>query len=92
VACCKDASRVDAEHVLDDRDEFLHILQVSLRSIGSSRSGTAVIRIRLPTCRSANTLHVDGNSERVRVWIIKPGLLLNGLGLGIVTMEGEDDR
>jgi len=92
VACCKDASRVDAEHALDDCDKFLYINQISLLSIGSSGSSNTVVRVRLQTCRNANALHVDGNSERICVWIVEPGLLLDSLGLSIVAMEREYDR
>lgn len=92
MAKCKDASRVDAEHVLDDWDKLLHILQVSLWGICRICCGTAVVRVRFPTCRSTDTLHVDGNSEWIGVWVVDPGLLLNGLRLCIVAMEREDDR
>jgi hypothetical protein len=92
VACCEDASRVDAKHVLDDWDKFLHVLQVSLLHVRSSRGSATVIRVRLPTCRNANTLHIDGNSERIYVWVVEPSLLLNGLGLCIVAVECENDR
>lgn len=92
MACCKDASRVDAEHVFNDWDKLLDILQISLLSIASCSSSDTVIRIRLPTCRNANTLHVDGNSKWIRVWVVEPSLLLNGLRLGIIAMERENDR
>ena len=92
MSCRKDASRVDAEHVLDDWDKFLHILQVSLLSIACVSGSNTVIWVRLPACRNTNTLHVDGNSKRIGVWVVKPGLLFNSLGLCIVSMERENDR
>ena len=92
MSCCKDASRVDAEHVLDDNNKFLNILQISLLGIASVGGCDAVIRVGLPTCRNANTLHVDGNSKRIRVWIVQPSLLFNCLGLCIVAMERKNDR
>ena len=92
MAKCKDASRVDAEHILNDRDEFLHILQVSLLRIAGIGGSDTVIRIGLPACRNADTLHVDGNSEWIRVWVVDSGLLFDSLGLCIVAMEREDDR
>lgn len=92
MSCCKYASRVDAEHVLDDNDKFLHILQVSLLGIAGVSGCDAVIRVGLPTCRNANALHVDGNSEWIRVWVVKPGLLFDSLGFCIVAMERKNDR
>ena len=92
MSCRKDASRVDAEHVLDDWDKFLHILQVSLLSIASVGGSDTVIRVRLPTGRNADTLHVDCNSKRISVWVVEPGLLFNSLGLCVVAMERENDR
>lgn len=92
MSCCKDASRVNAEHILDDWDKFLHILQVPLLSIAGVSGSDTVVRVRLPTCRNSNTLHVDGNSERICVGVVKPGLLFDSLGLCIVPMERKNDR
>jgi hypothetical protein len=71
---CQDASGVDAEHALDDCDKLLHVDQVPLLLIPSSCSSDAVIWVRLETCRSADTLHVDGDSERIYACVVQPGL------------------
>jgi hypothetical protein len=92
VAHRKDASGIDTEHALYDCDKLLHVDQVPLLLISRSCSSDAVIWVRLPTCRSADTLHVDGDGERIGACVVQPGLPLNILGRPLIAMEREDDR
>ena len=91
MAHCKDTSGVDAEHALDGCDKFFHIDGIPLLAVPNSRSSHAVVRVRLETCRTARTLHVDSDSERIDACIVQLGLCLNSFGRGTIAMECEND-
>jgi hypothetical protein len=92
VTCCKNATRVDTEHVLNLRDQLLHVVNVSLLVVGGSCARSAVVRVRLISSRRTRTLHIDGDGVRICCRIIEPSLRLNGFSRCPISMECKDDR
>jgi hypothetical protein len=92
VTCCKNASRVDTEHVLNLRDQLLHVIDISLLVVGGTCARSAVARVRLISRRRTRTLHIDSDGVRICSRIIEPSLRLNGFSRCPISMECKDDR